>query len=168
MASKPLPGAKVIIRKAPPKFILTPSQKADIKEAFDLFDGKGIGKIDMKDFKVAIRALGFEPGKEEIRKMVSEIDKQGTGQISFDDFSYLLATKMSEKDSKEDLLKAFRLFDEEKSGYITFYNLKTIVTELNENLTDEEIQEMIDEADRDGDGKVSQDEFLKIMNREVL
>lgn len=40
--------------------------------------------------------------------------------------------------------------------------------ELGENLTDEEIQEMIDEADRDGDGQVSEEEFFRIMKKTSL
>ncbi|XP_050506011.1 centrin-2-like isoform X2 [Diabrotica virgifera virgifera] len=98
-------------KKLPPKFILSSSQKDDLKQAFDLFDHQGVGKIDIKDLKVAIRALGFEPGKEEIRKMVADIDKAGTGKISFDDFLYLLATKMFENDTKEDMIKAFKQLD---------------------------------------------------------
>ena len=47
----------------------------EIKEAFDLFDTDGSGSIDSKELKVAMRALGFEPKKEEIKKMISDIDK---------------------------------------------------------------------------------------------
>ena len=49
---------------------LTEEQKQEIKEAFDLFDTDGSGTIDAKELKVAMRALGFEPKKEEIRKMI--------------------------------------------------------------------------------------------------
>ena len=49
---------------------LTEEQKQEIKEAFDLFDTEGVGQIDAKELKVAMRALGFEPKKEEIRKMI--------------------------------------------------------------------------------------------------
>lgn len=56
---------------------LTEEQKQEIKEAFDLFDTDGSEKIDAKELKVAMRALGFEPKKEEIKKMISDIDKDG-------------------------------------------------------------------------------------------
>ena len=52
---------------------LTEAQKAEIKEAFDLFDTNGSGIIDMKDLKVALRALGFEPAKEEIKRLISDL-----------------------------------------------------------------------------------------------
>ena len=57
------------------KFELTEEQKQEIREAFDLFDTDGSGTIDAKELKVAMRALGFEPKKEEIKKMISDIDK---------------------------------------------------------------------------------------------
>jgi Ca2+-binding EF-hand superfamily protein len=57
------------------------------------------------------------------------------------------------------------LFHPCSSGFITFKNLKRVAKELGENLTDEEIQEMIDEADRDGDGQVSEEEFFRIMKK---
>lgn len=133
-----------------------------------MFDSEGIGKIDAKDLKVAIRALGFEPKKEEIKKMIADIDKDGTGKISFDDFLELMSIKMAEKDSKEEIMKAFRLFDDDETGKISFKNLKRVAKELGENLTDDELHEMIDEADRDGDGEINQEEFLRIMKKTSL
>ena len=53
-------------------------------------------------------------------------------------------------------------------GKISYKNLKRVAKELGENLTDEELQEMIDEADRDGDGEINQDEFLRIMKKSNL
>ncbi|KAG7241901.1 hypothetical protein INR49_024871 [Caranx melampygus] len=128
----------------------------------------GSGYIDVKELKVAMRALGFEPKKEEIKKMIGEVDKDGTGKISFVDFLAVMTQKMAEKDSKEEILKAFRLFDDDETGKISFKNLKRVAKELGENLTDEELQEMIDEADRDGDGEVNQQEFLRIMKKTCL
>ncbi|XP_025942133.1 centrin-1-like [Apteryx rowi] len=115
-----------------------------------------------------MRALGFEPKKEEIKKMISDIDKEGTGKISFNDFLVVMTQKMAEKDSKEEILKAFKLFDDDETGKISFKNLKRVAKELGENLTDEELQEMIDEADRDGDGEVNEQEFLRIMKKTSL
>ena len=76
----------------------------------------------------------------------------------------MMTAKMSEKDSREEILKAFRLFDDDETGKI-LPNLKRVAKELGENMTDEELQEMIDEADRDGDGEINEDEFPRIMRR---
>uniref|UniRef100_A0A8C4P303 Centrin 2 n=1 Tax=Dromaius novaehollandiae TaxID=8790 RepID=A0A8C4P303_DRONO len=165
---KPSLGATSQRKKASAKLELTEDQKQEIREAFDLFDTDGTGSIDVKELKVAMRALGFEPKKEEIKKMISDIDKEGTGKISFNDFLVVMTQKMAEKDSKEEILKAFKLFDDDETGKISFKNLKRVAKELGENLTDEELQEMIDEADRDGDGEVNEQEFLRIMKKTSL
>merc|ERR1719245_774840 len=147
---------------------LTEEQKQEIKEAFDLFDTDGSGTIDSKELKVAMRALGFEPKKEEIRKMIDDIDKDGSGAIDFNEFLEMMTQKMSEKDSKEEILKAFRLFDDDETGFITLKNLRRVAKDIGENMSDEELQEMIDEADRDGDGQINEDEFLRIMQKTSL
>ncbi|RKP17473.1 centrin [Rozella allomycis CSF55] len=141
---------------------LTAEQKQEIREAFDLFDTDGSGTIDLKELKVAMRALGFEPKKDEVKKLIAEIDKNGSGTIDFNEFLELMTAKM------EEILKAFRLFDDDNTGKISFKNLKRVAKELGENLTDEEIQEMIDEADKDGDGEINEEEFLRVMKKTSL
>ncbi|AAZ12879.1 centrin, putative [Trypanosoma equiperdum] len=163
--------------------VLTEEQRQEIKEAFDLFDTDGSGTIDVKELKVAMRALGFEPRKDEVRRLIASTMeergdpapvKPGTAPgadnhvIGFAEFVDLMARKMNERDSREEMLKAFHLFDDDKTGKITFKNLKRVAQELGENMTDSEIQEMIDEADRDGDGEVSEEEFLRIMKKTSL
>ncbi|XP_062051213.1 centrin-2-like [Lepus europaeus] len=155
-------------KRMSPKLELTEEQKQEIREAFDLFDADGTGTIDVKELKVVMRALGFEPKKEEIKKMISEIDKEGTGKMNFSDSLTVMTQKMSEKDTKEEILKAFKLFNDDETGKILFKNLKHVGKELGENLTDEELQEMIEEAERDGDGEVSEQEFLRIMKDQPL
>ena len=147
---------------------LTEEQKQEIKEAFDLFDTDGSGSIDAKELKVAMRALGFEPKKEEIRKMIADADRDGSGVIDFNEFLDMMTQKMAERDPREEMLKAFRLFDDDEKGKISFKNLKRVAKELGENMTDEEIQEMIDEADRDGDGEIGEEEFMRIMKKTNL
>ncbi|XP_013875738.1 caltractin [Austrofundulus limnaeus] len=147
---------------------LTEEQMQEVREAFDLFDTDGTGTIDVKELKVAMRALGFEPKKEEIKMVVSQFVKGGSGTVRFDEFLSIMAQKMNDKDSKEEILKAFRLFDDDCTGKITFKNLKRVAKELGENLTDDELQEMIDEADQDGDGEVTEEDFLRVMKKTNL
>ncbi len=73
---------------------LTEQQKLEIKEAFDIFDTDGSGTIDANELKVAMRALGFEPTKEELKKMIAEMDSTGKGTIDFPEFMQLVAKKM--------------------------------------------------------------------------
>ncbi|VDL21999.1 unnamed protein product [Hymenolepis diminuta] len=137
----------------------------EIQEAFDLFDTDKTGFIDTKDLKVAMRALGFEPKKEEIKKLIAEYDPDGKGVLSYSDFLKMMTIKMQDKDAREEVIKAFKLFDDDETGAISLKNLKRVAKELGENITDEELQEMIDEADRDGDGVVNEAEFLRIMKK---
>merc|ERR1712113_951822 len=76
----------------------------------------------------------------------------------------MMTHKILNRDPKDEILKAFRLFDDDETGKISFKNLKRVAKELGERMTDEELQEMIDEADRDGDGEVKEDEPLLILS----
>lgn len=117
---------------------------------------------------MAMRALGFEPRREEIKKIVSTIVKDDTDSITEEQFVDIMSEKIAEKDTREEILKAFRLFDDDQTGKISFKNLKRVAEELGETLTDEELKEMIQEADKDSDGEVNQDEFLRIMKKTCL
>ena len=86
---------------------ISEENKLEIKEAFDLFDTDGTGKIDAKELKVAMRALGFEPNKEEIRNIIVNVDNDGSGQIEYQDFLDLMTVKMSERNPVEEMKKAF-------------------------------------------------------------
>ncbi|KAM9086447.1 LOW QUALITY PROTEIN: centrin-4-like [Megaptera novaeangliae] len=149
---------------------LNETQKQEIKEGFDLFDVDGSGTRDVKELKIAMRALGFEPKKEEIKKMIAEIDKEGIGTISFEDFLAIMIVSVfkSEKDEKEEILKAFKLFDDDNTGSISLNNIKTVAKELGENLTDDELQEVLDEAYHDGDGEINEEELLRMMQKTTL
>ena len=79
---------------------MSETQKQEIKEAFDLFDTSGSGTIEAKELKVALRALGFEPSKEELKNLIGNFDKDNSGRIDFHEFLDIMITKMSEKDSQ--------------------------------------------------------------------
>ena len=64
--------------------------------------------------------------------------------------------------------KAFRLFDDDNTGKISLKNLKRVARELGETMSDDELQEMIDEADRDGDGEINEEDFIRIMKKTNL
>lgn len=168
MASRSKPPTKTVANQKKSRSELSEEQKQEIKEAFDLFDTEGAGYIDAKELKVSMRALGFEPKKEEIKKMIADVDKEGKGVIEFQDFLDLMTVKMAERDPREEIMKALRLFDDDNTGKISLKNLKRVARELGETMTDEELQEMIDEADRDGDGEIGEDDFIRIMKKTNL
>merc|ERR1712110_295278 len=131
---------------------LTEEQIEEIREAFNLFDADSSGAIDIRELKAAMRALGFEVKKEELKKMIADIDNDGNGDIEFGEFLEMMTGKMGEKDTREDIEKVFKLFDDDSTGKISLRNLRRVAEELGENIDDEELQDMINQADRDGDG----------------
>ncbi|KAJ3673702.1 hypothetical protein LUZ60_005694 [Juncus effusus] len=144
---------------------LTEQKRKEIKEAFDLFDLDGSGSIDAKELNVAMRALGFEMTPEQINQMIAEVDKDGSGAIDFDEFLFMMTTKMGERDTTENLMKAFRIIDHDKNGKISAADIQRAARDFGENFSLDEIREMIQEADIDGDGEVNVDEFIQIMKR---
>ena len=77
-------------------------------------------------------------------------------------------SRQSEKDAKDDIIKAFKLFDSEGKGKIGLKELKAVAKELGENMSDIDLQGMIKEADADGDGFINESEFLAVMKEANL
>ncbi len=84
--------------KNPYKDELSEDQKQEIKDAFDLFDTSGSGTIEQKELKVALRALGFDPSKEDLRNMIAAHDKDKSGRTDFAEFLDIMIAKIGEKD----------------------------------------------------------------------
>src|SRR5437588_7588003 len=66
----------------------------------------------------------------------------------------MMARKMKDTDSEEEIREAFKVFDRDNNGFISAAELRHVMTSIGEKLTDEEVAEMIREADQDGDGKI--------------
>merc|ERR1712224_845489 len=98
--------------------------------------------------------------KEEIQKMIQDVDDDGSGTIEFPEFMTMMSQKILNRDPKDEILKAFRLFDDDETGKISFKNLKRVAKEPGENMTDE--------ADRDGDGEINEEELMRIMKKTSL
>ena len=86
-----------------------------------------------------MRALGFEVRKAEVLSLIKDYDRGETGRIEYNDFVEIMTRKYNERDPTEEILKAFRLFDEDQTGKISLRNLKRVARELGETLTDEEL-----------------------------
>lgn len=146
---------------------LTDEQKADIAEAFHLLDIEGVNTITANDLKVALRALGYEPHKDKVKKIISEVDKDSmSNTLMLDEFEKIMKAKLFEYENEEEIDIAFPLFTEGKSDFITIDDLKRVAAELGEEMPLEALEEMIREADvMDHDGMISKDEFMRVMMR---
>merc|ERR1711918_12657 len=140
-------------------------QKGELREAFDLFDTDGSGAVDFGELHTAMKALGFEPKKEEIAKMVKEMDKDGDATVDLEEFFKMMAEKMNQKDGKEEMLKGMKMFDDDGTGKASFKNFQRVAKELGETLSDDDLKAIIADADTDGDGEINEAEFLSVMER---
>ena len=121
---------------------------------FVLLDTDGLGVIDPKELKVDRCALSFEPKKEAIRKITQDVDDDGSGTVDYDEIPKEMTQQILSLDPKVAILKAFCLFDDDETGKISLKNLMHVAIKLDESKTDEELQVMINEADRDRDGEM--------------
>jgi Ca2+-binding EF-hand superfamily protein/uncharacterized protein YkwD len=142
-------------------------QISEIKKAFDLFDVKEIGIIKTLDLKKAMKDQGFKHKNPTVYKLISELVRQGKEELDYDMFYNLLTENSVENDSEDEIKKFFDLFDREKLGYIELRNLKKVAKELGENLDDDDMINLIRQSDLDGDGKVTYQDFFKIMSKVV-
>ena len=98
------------------KVELTDEQTDELREAFELFDADASGSIDAKELKIALKALGIDLSKADVKKLLDEIDKDKSGSIEFSEFYELMAPRIATKDTREDVLDVFTLFDEKDKG----------------------------------------------------
>lgn len=144
---------------------LTEEQIAEYKEAFALFDKTGSGTISSRELGNLMKSLGQSPTEAELRDLVNEIDINGDGEIDFHEFCNLMTKQAHEDDADEELREAFKIFDKDEDGFISPAELRFVMTNLGEKLTDEEIDDMIREADFDGDGLINYEEFVYMITQ---
>ncbi|KAG4426406.1 hypothetical protein IFR04_000589 [Cadophora malorum] len=175
-------------------------QREEINEAFSLFDLDKDHRIDYHEFKVALKALGFDLPKSEILALLSthgvppltpsnpppqppsrpqnafaaphsaannplnpnEPLPPGRLTLTLPSFQTIAAKLISERDPRDEILRAFALFDADDKGMITLEDLRRVARELGEGLEDEELVAMIEEFDLEGKGGVGRDEFVGI------
>ena len=130
---------------------------------FDFFDKDFSGTITTKELGTVMRNLGQNPSEEELKQLIREVDLNGDGTIDFKEFLCLMVKKMDDSDIDQELQDAFKFFDGDKDGYITSLELRNAMNNLGDEYTPEEAEEMIKEGDLDNDGKISFDEFMKIV-----
>ena len=147
---------------------LTEAEIEEVREAFNLFDVDGSGRIDPKELKEAMISLGYTNNNAVMSDMIADLDKDSTGDIDFDEFLNIFTLQIGAgggEESREDIAKIFHLFDVEKTGYISLNQLKRVARELGETMSDAELLEMIERASSRDDGLVSFDDFYNILSK---
>ena len=142
---------------------LTKEQIDEFKTAFALFDKNGDGTISTKELGCIKRAYGHDHTEAELKDMIGEFDKNGDGAIDFEEFLIMMEQKMAETKSKLDIDETFKVLDKDGNGFISADELKQVINNLGEKLTDEEVNELIREADIDDDGQINYEEFVLLL-----
>ncbi|XP_076078073.1 uncharacterized protein LOC143048326 isoform X3 [Mytilus galloprovincialis] len=144
--------------------VLSWSEIEDLKKAFDLFDMKSKGYINARDVKRIAKMLGFRATKVVFDEMISELAGPPKDRVTFINFlDFIVKSQGEGPDPYDEILQAFKIMDTEENGFLTLADLKQICESVNLNFSNKIIQEMIEEADNTGDGKISLTEFTSIM-----
>ena len=147
---------------------LSADEIEEIKEAFDLFDSDETGAISIKELTAAMRSLGFETKNAVVYKMIEDMDEDGSGEIEFEEFLDMMTARISDKNTREDIERVFKLFDSNRNGQITLDDMQRVAKELGEDISDEELQEIINRADLDGDQELGFEDFYQVMTKKTF
>ena len=135
----------------------------EIKEAFNVFDKDCDGFITTDELATVMRTLGHNPTKEELDELIKQYDKDESGTIDLNEFMDLMNNKLKEQQEGQELLETFQIFDKDADGTISADDLKYVIKAVGEELEDYLIEELIEQGDRDHDGKINYHEFVRIM-----
>ncbi|GIL63678.1 hypothetical protein Vafri_17700 [Volvox africanus] len=135
----------------------------EYKEAFNLFDSDGDGYITTKELGTVLRALGKSPTEAEIDAIVREVDPENRGVVDYKEFEKIMRKDIREYNNEQDLKAAWKVFDKAGQGFVSRAELKHVLTCVGEKLSPTEIEELLNEADPEGTGKVVYDDFIRVM-----
>ena len=126
---------------------------------------KDIAKpIDLATLEILTAKLGQNLPRNELEKMIKEVDQDANGTIEFDEFVQMMIKKR--KQSELEMKDAFASLDRNKNGYISIDDLQHLFLCMGENLSSGDIALLLEEIDQDGDGHINFQEFLKLMYEE--
>lgn len=132
-----------------------------MRNAFKAFDSEDRGFIEHTDVLQILEILGQKLDDKTVNGLIKEVDKGDSGQLDFNQFCRL-ASRFVEVDEDGPVLmgelkEAFRIYDREGKGYITVDTLRGILHELDDKLSNQDLDMIIEEIDADGSGTVDFD-----------
>lgn len=141
---------------------LDDEQLAELREIFRSFDRNNDGSLTQLELGSLLRSLGLKPSPDQLEILIQKADKNNNGLVEFSEFIALVAPELVPAKSpytEEQLKQLFRMFDRDGNGFITAAELAHSMAKLGHALTADELTGMIKEADTDGDGRISFQEF---------
>ncbi|CAG8971003.1 hypothetical protein HYALB_00007673 [Hymenoscyphus albidus] len=115
------------------------------KEAFALFDKRGNQRVALDSLGDLLRACGQNPTLSEIR----DLEKNVGSDFDFETFSKILNRPggFREPGEPEEYCRGFQVFDKDMTGFIGVGQLRYILTNLGEKMSDEEVDELLKAVD---------------------
>ncbi|XP_052276018.1 calmodulin-like isoform X2 [Dreissena polymorpha] len=141
----------------------TNERLAKLKEVFKLFDRHALNTISTKDLPAIMTYLGQSTTDSDIRYMINYTEPTKKGFIEFDEFVLMMNAHKRRTEHKQQMREAFRVFDKDDTGFISSSKLRYVMTNLGQKFTDQEVAQMIRDADPNGDGMVNYMEFIKLL-----
>ncbi|XP_036372529.1 calcium-binding protein 4-like [Megalops cyprinoides] len=148
---------------------LTPEELDELRVAFREFDYDQDGYLNYKDLAECMRTMGYMPTEMELIEIIQHIKMRLGGRMDFEDFCDLMGPRMLAETAHmlgvRELKCAFKQFDYDGDGQITFEDMKEAVKSLlGEKLKKDEVEELLRDIDRNGDGSVDFDEFVMMLS----
>merc|ERR1711957_577949 len=147
---------------------LSVDEVEEMKEAFDLFDNDNSGAISVNELTSAMQALGFDVKHAVVFNMVADLDADGSGEIEFGEFLDVMCAKISDKNTMDEIDRVFKLFDKDRNGTLEADDLSRVLKELGEEIPEEDVREIIQRADLDGDGVVNLQDFYNVLTKKTF
>merc|ERR1712070_1236496 len=129
------------------------------------FDQDGSGTIDTQEMKHLLEAIGENPTEEELFRFMADVDEDGTGEIEFAEFLRAFEKQRGGTQELEDELDTLDAFvalgaERDRSGFI---DTKKLITTVREDFSMTiKIERVVEELDKDKDGKLNYAEFSSL------
>ena len=148
---------------------LTKEEIGQYLEAFSKFDLDGDGTISAKELGTVMKHFGQKLKKAQIQALLTEFDLDGNGRINFPEFLIMMSKLKNEEKVEEEMREIFKQFDTDGNGFISVDKVHEVVTKLDIQMkpTKEQVDDLIRQADVDGDGRVNYAEFCKIWSLQL-
>merc|ERR1711963_695356 len=168
-ASRRSSACSVISQEDLESYGLDEEQVRNLKRTFDQFDSHKTGALQTGTVHTILKMMGIHVTTTAVQEIVDDIDEDGSGMLEFPEFIQLAAKFLIEEDEEQmkwELKEAFRIYDKHGNGYITTDTLKKILREIDGTLSEDNLDQIIDEVDEDCCGTVDFDEFMAMMTGE--